>query len=226
MEELYELFEKSENLRHKSAIKDNPEFFPPERGVNYYKYHNDLFLKKLETHEFGTTSKTGENLEALKKYALSTEEGSVLYMYTHHNIYNNLNCNLRHNIKLHEDELKYIELLNISLNKFPEYNSQTVYRDIRNPEEGFEKHLDYYENKINDFVTFNDFLSCHTDDVRISDEKEDYQFVIQTAESSNARDIKELTFISLENEVLFKNGSRFMIKKVDREKNQVYMMEI
>jgi len=226
MEELFELFEKSEDVRHQSAIESNREFFEPERSRNYYKFHHELFIKKLETFKFGETSKSGENLEAIQKYDLTNDDASAVYMYTHHHIYGNLNYNLRHGAKLYPDDLKYIELINVAFDKIPPYNSKILYRDIRKPEDGFEKWLDYYASKVGEEIVFNDFLSFHTDDVRISDEEEEYQFVIQTSTNSNSRNIQELTFVNNENEVLFRNGTKFIIDKVVRDENRIYMTEL
>lgn len=227
MDELIELFEECEDARHKSEIESNPEFFDPPRGINYYKFYHERFLEKVKNHKFGGTNATGENLDAIKNNGLTIEEASVIYMYTHHHIYENLNYFLRNHIdKLDRDQKVYIKLLNSALNKLDSFNDSTIYRDIRKPEDGAEKWLNYYEQNIGNVIKFNDFLSCHTDDVRISDEETDYQFVIKTSDNSNGKDIKNITLIQIENEVLFKNGTDFLIGKVDKENNQVFMKEI
>lgn len=227
MEELIELFEECENLRHRSAIESNLEFFEPERGTNYYKFYHERFVKKVMNHKFGETTETGENLDAIKKNGLTIEEASVVYMYTHHHIYNNLNYYLRyHSDKLDKDQKLYIKLLNRALDKLNSMNNLIIYRDIRNPDDGVEKWLDYYQHKIGIVIRFNEFLSCHTDNVRISDEETAYQFVIQTSDNSNGIDIQNMTLIQIENEVLFKNGTDFLIENVDKVNNQVFMKEI
>lgn len=226
MEELFELFEQSEDIRHNNAIKSNPEFFEPTRGKNCYKVCHEQFLKKIEKHEFGKTTNTGENLDAVKKYDLTINEASTIYMYTHHQIYNDINYSLRNLDKQDGDVSEYVNMLNDALDKLPSHNNEIVYRDIRNPEGGFEKCLNFYNLKIGEEITFKEFLSCHTDDVRISDKENDFQFVIITKEKSNAKDIQEITFINLEKEVLFKTQSTFIIEKVSREENRVYIREI
>jgi hypothetical protein len=227
MEELIKLFEECEDLRHKIAIKSNPEFFAPERGTNYYKFYHERFLKKVEKHKFGETNATGENLDAIKNNGLTIEEASVIYMYTHLHIYENLNYSLRyHSDKLDKDQIIYIRLLNSALNKLDSMNNLTIYRDIRNPDDGVEKWLDYYEEEIGTLIKYKDFLSCHTDNVKISDNETDYQFVIKTSNNSNAKDIQKITLIQIENEVLFKNKTNFLIEKVDRKTNQVFIREI
>lgn len=227
MDELIELFEECEDVRHKNAIESNPEFFDPPRGKNYYKLYHESFLEKVKNHKFGETNATGENLDAIKNNGLTIEEASVIYMYTHHHIYDNLNYYLRNHIdKLDKDLIVYIRLLNDALTKLDSFNNSTIYRDIRKPEDGAEKWLNYYEKNIGKIITFNEFLSCHTDNVRISDEETDYQFVIQTSSNSNGKDIQNITLIQIENEVLFKNGTDFLIEKVNRENNQVFMKEI
>lgn len=148
-------------------------------------------------------------------------------MYTHHHIYENLNYFLRKHIdKLDKDLKVYIRLLNSALNKLNSLNNSTIYRDIRKPDDGVEKWLDYYEQNIGNVIKFDDFLSCHTDNVRISDEETDYQFVINTSDNSNGKDIQNMTLIQIENEVLFKNGTDFLIEKVDKGNNQIFMKEI
>lgn len=227
MQDLFDLFEECEDLRHQNAIESNREFFDPERGINYYQLHHEGFIKKLSTHEFGKTTHSGENLDAIKKYDLSEDEASVIYMYTHHHIYHNLNYNLRNNYQnLYEDLKNYISRLNSALDKLPSWNEQIVYRDIRHPQKGHDQCLDYYKQNIGKTLIFNDFQSCHTDNVRISDEETDFQFVITTSENSNAKDIQELTFVNNEREVLFKNRTQFLIESVDKENNRVYMKEI
>jgi hypothetical protein len=227
MDELIELFEECEDARHQSAIASNPEFFDPPRGKNYYKFYHEKFLEKVKNHKFGATNPTGENLDAIKNNGLTIEEASVIYMYTHHHIYENLNYFLRNHIdKLDKDLKVYIRLLNSALNKLDSLNNSTIYRDIRKPDDGAEKWLDYYEQNIGKVIKFNDFLSCHTDNVRISDDETDYQFVIKTSQNSNGKDIQNMTLIQIENEVLFKNGTNFLIEKVDKKNNQVFMKEI
>ena len=120
MDELIELFEKVENVRHKREIEINPEFFDPPRGTNYFEKYHRQFLEKVEKHEFGKTTKTGENLDAIKLYGLSIDQASVIYMYTHHHIYNNLNYHLRNNYEnIDEDLAKYAELLNDHFQSYP-----------------------------------------------------------------------------------------------------------
>ncbi|TDS10925.1 ADP-ribosyltransferase exoenzyme [Maribacter caenipelagi] len=226
MDEIIQLFEECEDFRHKSAIKSNLEFFDPPRGKNNFRFHHELFLKKLENHQFGETTPTGENLDAMITNNLSTDEASSIYMYTHHNIYKNINYLLRSNIKLHKDENAYIKLLNKGLDKLNSTNNAILYRDISQPENGVEFALDFYESKLNSVVQFNDYLSCHKDNRRISDEETDFQFVISTSSNSNAKDIQNITFIQIELEVLFKNGTKFKIDVVDRTQNQIHITEI
>ena len=73
---------------------------------------------------------------------------------------------------------------------------------------------------------FTDFLSCHTDNKKISDEETDFQFIITTNKDSNAKDIQNITLVQIENEVLFKNCTEFHIQKVDKDKNEVFMKEV
>ncbi|SEO94204.1 ADP-ribosyltransferase exoenzyme [Flavobacterium sp. CF108] len=227
MQDLFDSFEKCEDVRHERAIQFNREFFEPERGINYYQVHHEGFIKKLSAHEFGKTTSSGENLDAIIKYDLSQEEASIVYMYTHHHIYENLNHNLRNNFEnLDEDFKVYSNRLNSALDKLPSFSEQILYRDIRHPQNGNDACLQYYEQNIGRALMFNDFQSCHTDDKRISDEETDFQFVITTTKNSNAKDIQELTFVNNEKEVLFKNRTQFLIERVDKKENRVYNKEI
>lgn len=227
MNELIELFEECEDIRHQSEIDSNRDPLDPERGVNYYKKYHKQFMVKVQNHTFGNTTETGENLDAIKINGLTNEEASTIYMYTHHHIYENLNYCLRnHSDKLDKDLKVYIRLLDNALNKLDSINNSTIYRDIRHPDDEVDKWLDYYEENIGGEIVFNDFLSCHEDNVRISDEKTDYQFVIKTSDDSNGKDIQNITFIQIEKEILFKNRTYFLIEKVDRKNNQVFMKEV
>lgn len=78
MDELIELFEECEDARHQRAIASNREFFEPERGTNYYKFHHERFLEKVKNHKFGGTNATGENLDAIKNNGLTIDEASVI----------------------------------------------------------------------------------------------------------------------------------------------------
>ncbi|MFP5436446.1 MAG: ADP-ribosyltransferase [Bacteroidia bacterium] len=227
MERLIELFEICEDKRHEYAISINIELFPPERGINYYKFYHERFLQKVKNHNFGGTTETGENLDAIVENGLTHEEASIIYMYTHHHIYNNLNYLLRyHSHRLDEDILLYKTLLNAALTKLNQVNNSIIYRDIRNPDNGVENCLEYYEMNIGNTITFNDFLSCHTDNIRISDINTDYQFVIETSESSRCMEIQKITLVQNEKEVLFQSGTNFITTKVDKENNQVFMKEV
>jgi hypothetical protein len=120
----------------------------------------------------------------------------------------------------------FAKLLNEGLDKLFSVNNITIYRDIRHPKNGVEYCLDFYSQKIGSIICFNDFLSCHTDNVRISDEESDFQFVIKTSNKSNAKDLKNITFVQNEREVLFKSGTNFLIEKVDANTNQVFIKEL
>lgn len=226
MEEIIQLFEICEEQRHQEEIDGSPEVYPPIRGTNYFRIYHNRFQEKLKTHNYGGTTESGENLEAIKTNRLSIDQASAIFMYTHHQIYEQINQKLRNCINLDVDQKAYINLLNKGLDKLDSINNTILYRDIYNPEGGVINALDYYESNINNSIQFNDFLSCHTDNVRISDEETDFQFVIKTSSNSNAKNIQTITFINNENEVLIKNGTTFKIDRVDRTNNRVFISEI
>ena len=94
------------------------------------------------------------------------------------------------------------------------------------PQDGLETALNFYENNLNNKVVFKDFLSCHTDNVRLSDKELAFQFVIKTSSKSKTKDIQQVTFIQNEREVLFPNNIEFIIQQVNRDTNQVTIAEV
>ncbi len=233
MQKLYDLFEKSEDKRFKDEeesfykYEDKDRLFFGQKGQNKYKDHHDRFLKKIETHKFGETTKTGENLDSINLHNLTVEEASIIYMYTSHQIYNDVNYQLRnHRNGLDEDIQEYANLLNHSLDKLSSINNTTLYRDVNNPENGIENSMGYYSQNIGAEIICKDFMSTHKSNGRWSDEETGFQIVIETNEKSNAKDLCNISFCVSEEEVLFKSGGKFLVKSVDVKNRTVYLKEI
>ena len=233
IKKLYDLFDKSEEKRFKDEEEyfykyegENKLFFG-EKQENKYKEHHDRFLKKLQHHKFGETTKTGENLDSIDLHGLTIEEASIIYMYTSHKIFNDVNYQLRkHKNGLDEDIQEYSNLLNNSLDKLPSVNNKTLYRDVKNPDDGIKTSMKYYKDNLGVEIICKDFMSTHKSNERWSDEETGFQLIIETKENSNAKDLRNITFCVGVEEVLFKSGSKFLVKGVDVENTKVYLKEI
>lgn len=233
IQELYNLFEKSSEKRFKDEeesfykYEGADKIFYGQKEQNKYKTHHDRFLKKVETHTFGETTKTGENLDSIHLHNLTIEEASIIYMYTSHNIYNDVNYQLRkYKNGLDEDILEYTNLLNNALDKLPSVNNTILYRDVKNPDEGIEYSMKYYSENVGKEIICKDFMSTHKSNGRWSDEETGFQMVIETNENSNAKDLCNITFCAGEEEVLFKSGGKFVVDSVDVKNTTVYLKEI
>lgn len=226
MEELIDLFDECENERHQNEIETNQEFFEPTKNENHFRILHKKFLEKLKKHKFGGTTESGENLDAIKKCNLNIDEASAIYLYTSHHIFTFVNYQLRYMKSPDADATLYSNILDSALNKLDSYNDETVFRDIRNPVPDVNNCLSFYMSKVGEKILFKEFLSCHTDDIRISDLKDDFQFVIRTNSNSNGKDLQEITFLALEREILFKKNTTFKIDHVDLSVNRVFMSEV
>lgn len=227
LEKLFKLFDKCEEIRHNENIDADPGYLFIHKGQNHYKIRYDEFLAKLKNHEFGKTTSTGENLDAIKKYNLSYEEASIIYMYTHHSIYSEVNSQLRNSPdNLDEDVREYSILLNNSLNKLPNHNNSTVYRDVKNPNPDVLESLRFFSKKVGKKIELYDYMFSHKSKTRWSDEENGFQFVIKTNDHSNARDLEFITFVQDEEEVVFISGTTFLVESVDNNNTVVYLKEV
>jgi len=222
---LFDLFDKEEERRYQESKKHEP--YTAKKSNNRYQKAYEDFNKLYKNHKFGETSPTGENLEAMKKYDISIEEAAVVYMYTSHGVYDEVNRQLRNNpAKLDQDIEEYSNLLTQALNKLPSYNNEIVYRDIDSPDPNKEVLLNFFDRNINTEITENAFMSSHIREGRWSDEENGLQLIILTNSNSNGKDLRELSFNAHETEVLFKKGTRFRVENVDRDKNKVELTEV
>lgn len=226
LSKLFDLFEQEEERRYQEELK-GPEPFGASKSSNKYKDGYDNFKSFVEKHEFGKTTSTGENLDAMKEFDVSTEEASVIYMYTGIGVFSDVNLQLRnHPNRLDKDIKEYSELLDQALDKMPSFDNGLVYRDISNPDIGSADLMEYYESNMGENIVENAFISSHIKEGRWSDEESGVQLIINTKENSNGKDLRKLSFNVEENEVLFKRGTHFMVKKVDKENNIVKLIEI
>ena len=153
LEKLFKLFDKCEDIRYKENIKNDPGYAFIGKSGNYYKARHEEFLKKLEKHKFGKTTKTGENLDAIKLYDLSNEEASIIYMYTHHSVYAKVNSQLRNSFEyLEEDVREYSTLLDKALKKLPSFNDEEIYRDVKNPYPDLETSIKYFQSNYKQYL--------------------------------------------------------------------------
>ncbi len=227
LEALFSYFDEANEKRLQESLEfDHGAIFCEEQR-NPYKERHEAFLKKLENHEFGVSTESGENLEAIKLHDLSAEEASIIYMYTNHSIHGPVNSNLRNSPKnLDKDIEEYIRLFNSALLKLPALNNDRVYRDVNNPDGGVKKALEYYFKNIGSTITCHDYMSSHKDKSRWSDYKTGFQFLISTSSNSRSRDLKNITFSKSEKEVVFISGTKFIVKDVNLTTNVVVLEEI
>ncbi len=222
---LFSLFEKEEERRFQE-VQDDPDFFGYTKEKNKYLEGFEDFKSLVKNHEFGKTSETGENLDAIKKYNLSLEEAAIIYLYTGHDICFDVNSQLRnHSAHLDKDIEEYAKLLNQSLDKLPSFDNGLVYRDIQNISNAKEL-IDYYSSNIGKVVCESAFISSHIEYSRWSDVERSVQLIIKTKKDSNGKDLRELSFNSTETEVLFKNNAKFIVVNIHEHKNIVELIEV
>lgn len=224
LEKLFKLFEEEENRRmEKYQSKIETMFIP--RKENMYKLHYEKFKNKISNHKFGSTTKTGENLDSMIKCNISIEEAALVYMYTI-NMCFEVNSQLRHNKgRMDKDVFEYSEQLNYVLNKLPSYDNGIVYRDIKHPDRPVKSLLNDYKKNMNMNIIENAFISSHIENQQWREPKTDLRLIITTKDRSNGKDLRELSFNSDEKEVLFKKGTYFKVVDVNERNNIIELVE-
>lgn len=219
---LYTLFEQEEEKRYR---EEGHEMFIAQKRDNIYKKSYDSFLKVFDSYTYKQTAETGENLDAITDYKIPLKLAAIIYMYTAYNHFDDTNYQLRvlDPLKIDKDIKEYSTLLNKALNYLPHYKNETVYRDIKNSSEEIIKYYKQHKGKV---ITEKSFLSTHIENSRWSDEDTGVHFIIKTANKTNARDLRTLSFNSEEQEVLIKSGTKFKVISVDEEKNIIKIEEI
>ncbi|MTG99109.1 hypothetical protein GJV76_13365 [Myroides sp. BIT-d1] len=225
LKKLFTLFEQEEEKRYQEDLKSPEMIFTARKRANIYKKSYDSFLKVFDKYTYKQTAETGENLDAITDYNIPLELAAIIYMYTAYSHFDETNYQLRilDTIRIHKDIKEYSNLLNKALNYLPHYKNQTVYRDIDNSNEEIIK---YYKQYIGEVITEKSFLSTHIESSRWSDENTGVHFIIKTANETNARDLRKLSFNSEEQEVLIKSRTKFRVISVDDQKNIVNMEEL
>ncbi|MDM1352073.1 hypothetical protein HX014_15695 [Myroides marinus] len=222
---LFALFEQEEKKRYREEKKSSKMIFVTRKKDNKYRESYNSFLKVFGSYTYKKTAGTAENLDAITDYNIPLKLAAIIYMYTayeHFDVTNN-QLRKRDTEKVDKDIKEYSNLLNKALNYLPHYKNQTVYRDIHNFSDEIIK---YYKQYIGEVITEKSFLSTHIENSRWSDEDTGVHFIIKTADKTNARDLRTLSFNSQEQEVLIKSGTKFKIISVDEEKNIINMEEI
>lgn len=133
-----------------------------------------------------------------------------------------LNEKLRNNIKLDKYEQKLVNNIDNGLNKLPNYNKVT-YRQIGFDFQGKEAYNEFIEqHKNNDFIKYGQYISSskHYGDYEIEDKLK----VEITIQGKTGKDIRGLTGIKEENEVLFSKETLFKIIKVGN--NKIWLKEV
>lgn len=225
LQKIFDLFEVEEDRRFEEN-QLHPETMFIDRRKNKFKLYHDTFVNKVNNHQFGTTTETGENLDAMKKFDISIDEASLIYMYTI-DICFSVNDKLRSNSNdIDKDILEYCKQLNWVLQKLPSYDNDIVYRDIRSPLADIETIFDFYEKNLNNVITEKAFMSSHIEKQYWRNTDSDFGLQIHTKTRSNGKDLRELSFNSNEQEVLFQTNTQLLIQKIDKETNTIFVKEI
>ena len=222
---LIALFEREEERRCQEDLKCPEMYLMATKRDNIYIESFKSFKELYNNYEYAKTAVTGENLDAIIDCNIPLELASIIYMYTAHKHFGETNSQLRFRkkVQIDKDIKEYVNLLNNALNYLPNFSNQLVYRDIDNSSEEI---LCYYKRHIGKVVLEKSFISTHIESTRWSDINTGVHFIIKTAERTNARDLRKLSFNSEEQEVLFKSGTRFKIVSVDENNNVIEMEEI
>ncbi|KAB2859139.1 MAG: hypothetical protein F9K09_03460 [Flavobacteriales bacterium] len=226
LNKLFSLFDEEEKRRSSINI-ENPEMFYIGKQPNKYINNFEKFKFLINKIGLSKTTQSGENLIALKKFNLTIEEAFIIYSYTSYEMYSEVNLQLRnHPSKLDKVIQEYSYLLDQSLDKMPSFDNNIVYRDICVPDNGVSKLINYYKINVNNKVLETAFISSHISNGRWSDKETGLQIIIQTKNKSNGKDLRELSFNSFEEEVLFKSGTWFLVDSIDKKNNLVYLNEL
>lgn len=232
---LFELHEIEENRRYNEYIS-NPNLgigelaiasIQPEKFNNKYINHFEIFCDSLHNHDSMPNDNKNTILKSMDKYNMSIEEAAIISMYTAKDFHETTNKQLRLSPNnLDQDIEEYAKLLNQSLNKLPSYDEGIVYRDINNPYPKAKDLLSIYQSYLNQSYLHTSFMSSHICQGRWSNEKSGVQLIIKTKKNSNGKNLTELNFNSVEQEVLFKTNTHLFVNKIDFEKNTVELTEI
>jgi hypothetical protein len=231
LEKLFKLYDIEEARR----CREYAEYEERERGFSFdvkpspnkYLEYYDRFKQKLKNHKFGSTTKTGENLDYMIQYGLSIEEASIVYMYTIDTCFG-VNHQLRNCTKagMDLDVREYSHLLSHVLGKLPSYSCSVVHRDISNPDNPTENIMEEFKSKLGQVHFENAFMSSHIDPTIWSNpELGGIHMIIITKENSKGKDLSGLSFNATEKEVLFDKGASFLVKCI-REKNVIILKEV
>lgn len=133
-----------------------------------------------------------------------------------------LNYKLRSNIDLDQYEKELVKNIDKGLEKIPNY-TKTTYRQIGfdfQGEEEYNKFINYHEN--NKIINYSQYIST-------SKNYNDYEVIDNlkveiTIEGKTGKDIRGLTGLKDENEVLFRRDTRFKVVKVDG--NKIWLKEV
>ena len=124
-----------------------------------------------------------------------------------------LNDKLRRGLKPSEEEIKWMKDLDLALDKMPEYHG-TLYRSVS--DFGIEDmNMFIHSHVVGESKLFESYLSSSR---AVYDENFPIQYGIRSKHG------KDITSHSLEQEILFKRESEFLITKV--EGNTIYMEEL
>lgn len=184
--------------------------------VSLFKDAFKEFDSAVKLHkETGKTS-FGTDLSGIEKYKLTEEEGKVIYTYTT-NAHDEINSQL-YSGNPSAPVKEFENLLNGILNKLPDYEGNVV-RNYTPKNMTTEEQLKQYSQNIGGVIDFDGFLSTSKDPDFNWNLKIKYYIISKTGKL-----IENISAHSLEQEVLFKTKTKFIIINV--EDNNVYLEEV
>jgi len=133
-----------------------------------------------------------------------------------------LNEKLRNNLELNNIEKKLVKNIDDGLNKLPNYN-QTTYRQLGFDFQGEEEYNKFIKrHKDNKYINYGQYISTskNCNDYEVTDKLK----IEIEVEGKTGKDVRGLTGIKEENEVLFNRDTRFKVLKV--ENNKIWIKEI
>ena len=193
----------------------------PDNSTTIYNLYEEGFKQWFERYKNGDKS-LEDNLSGIQKNSLSNDEAFYILAYTGSSS-RWLNSDLRNNVVVRNVcKQLYIDNLNNSLDKVAPFNNGIVYH-MDSPSAEDVEILDWFESKIGRKFKIPFFLSTSKEDYKNSP----IVWEIETLKKeSYGKDISNITNNKYEYEVLFRTESCFEIKRVNREKQYIYLKEV
>lgn len=188
-------------------------------------FENTMINDHLEGYEKTIkrlVNKRGKSfIEAIKRNSLNYYEAILISSYADF-MASDVNGSLRSLDVCRKEHILFEDLLNRALEKMQPESNSTVYVMFSSCDEE-EIIYQWWENRIGESIQFPNFLSSS----RRKWEDHGFYLEIQTTDDSSGKYIGSLTNKEkLEEEVTFISNTSFVIKKVDRSSQAIYLAEL